>query len=220
MANPFCSLSSACLPHGSRILQIGFRSLLQSLIVEQPVVGTHHLKDDPAVGVIELKISRQQVVPADGDLLRPLQVEDGVIQNEDRRIGLNRLANEIRPEEYSHPRGLRQHRSCHGRIEGRLGDTQVAGPGLGIFPRYSGVGIIVFGDVDQLRQAVGFRRINRGGRRKSRGRLEGLVGRGRVPRMFGNSRRFLSARDAFRNQHAEHDDCWSAKTKHSLARMP
>ena len=74
-----------CLSHGPRIRQIGFRGLLQSFIVQQPVVRAHHLKDDAAVGVIKLKIGRQQIVPADRDLLRALQVEDGVIENEERR---------------------------------------------------------------------------------------------------------------------------------------
>ena len=68
------------LLHGLRVLQICFCCILLPNGIQQPVISLHHLENDRAMRVIELKISRQEIARADRYLRTPAEVQDGVIQ--------------------------------------------------------------------------------------------------------------------------------------------
>jgi hypothetical protein len=80
------------LLHGLRVLEVRFCRVLPSFCYSKAGNGLASLENNFAAGVIELKIGRQEIAFAGGNLLGTLpEVKDEVIQNENRRKGFHGL---------------------------------------------------------------------------------------------------------------------------------
>ena len=100
------------------------------------------------MGVVELEVGSQKIVPADGYLLRaPAKIENNVIESQNRCERLHRLPLKEVTKEDVFSRRACQHLSCQSRIQSGLGDTQIGGSCLRVLPCHTRVRIVLFGDV-------------------------------------------------------------------------
>ena len=102
------------------------------------------------------KFAASQTVPAGGDLIQPTaKIEDGVVhlKRGDKRV--QRFANVCGIKKNIGPHGLRQRRCRHGRVKAGFANAKLSRARFRVLPSYPRIGIVLFGEVDELGQLVG-----------------------------------------------------------------